>query len=212
MLRHDSAQATSNAQVQSRSYVVNTSATQRNDYFRWPVEELIRCPRQDSGLKIIGRSSSFLFKGKSDNSRTSAKAGRDEPASKQRAQTGRRVRIVAELINARMPAPFGRKHTTRVEGCLCRPERDRQRGDRTSSRSSCSAHRRNPMLRRLTTNLAAYNALQQGTFYFRLSTEKASQGDGILWRGHPLRSGLRTRLCEFIERMATAGGWLAGWS
>jgi len=56
------------------------------------------------------------------------------------------------------------------------------------------------------------NALLQGTFYFRLSTEKVREGGGFYGEAIRLDPRYALRLCEFIERMATAGGWLAGWS
>jgi len=51
--------------------LVNTSGDPANDYFSDGLsEELIAVLAKIPGLKIIGRSSSFLFKGKSDDSRT----------------------------------------------------------------------------------------------------------------------------------------------
>ena len=51
--------------------LVNTSGDAANDYFSDGLsEELIAVLAKIPGLKIIGRSSSFLFKGKSDDSRT----------------------------------------------------------------------------------------------------------------------------------------------
>src|SRR6266699_927202 len=50
--------------------LVNTSGDAANDYFSDGLsEELIAVLAKIPGLKIIGRSSSFLFKGKSDDSR-----------------------------------------------------------------------------------------------------------------------------------------------
>ena len=115
--------------------LVNTSADPGNDYFSDGLsEELIAVLAKIPGLKIIGRSSSFLFKGKSDDSRDNRrKAGRDEPARRQRAQTGRPRADRRRTDQCRgWPHPLVRNIRPRVEGCLRRSERDRHRGDRAA--------------------------------------------------------------------------------
>ena len=82
--------------------LVNTSGDAANDYFSDGLsEELIAVLAKIPGLKIIGRSSSFLFKGKSDASRTiGEKLGVTNLLEGSVRKQGDRVRIVAELINA----------------------------------------------------------------------------------------------------------------
>src|SRR6266481_8265590 len=82
--------------------LVNTSGDPSNDYFSDGLsEELIAVLAKIPGLKIIGRSSSFLFKGKSDDSRTiGEKLGVANLLEGSVRKQGDRVRIVAELINA----------------------------------------------------------------------------------------------------------------
>ncbi|MEY2541291.1 MAG: hypothetical protein QOI22_893, partial [Verrucomicrobiota bacterium] len=82
--------------------LVNTSGDPGNDYFSDGLsEELIAVLAKIPGLKIIGRSSSFLFKGKSDDSRTiGEKLGVTNLLEGSVRKQGERVRIVAELINA----------------------------------------------------------------------------------------------------------------
>src|SRR5256886_16316355 len=101
VLRRDSAQATSNASIAVLP-LVNTSGDAANDYFSDGLsEELIAVLAKIPGLKIIGRSSSFLFKGKSDDSRTiGEKLGVTNLLEGSVRKQGERVRIVAELINA----------------------------------------------------------------------------------------------------------------
>src|SRR4029077_182570 len=82
--------------------LVNTSGDAANDYFSDGLsEELIAVLAKIPGLKIIGRSSSFLFKGKSDDSRAiGEKLGVTNLLEGSVRKQGDRVRIVAELINA----------------------------------------------------------------------------------------------------------------
>jgi len=102
VLRRDSAQATSNAKSIAVLPLINTSGDPENDYFSDGLsEELIAVLAKIPGLKIIGRSSSFLFKGKSDDSRTiGEKLGVANLLEGSVRKQGDRVRIVAELINA----------------------------------------------------------------------------------------------------------------
>jgi TolB-like protein len=113
VLRRDPAQATSSASIAVLP-LVNTSGDAANDYFSDGLsEELIAVLAKIPGLKIIGRSSSFLFKGKSDDSRTiGEKLGVTNLLEGSVRKQGDRVRIVAELINAGMAARSGPKHTT----------------------------------------------------------------------------------------------------
>jgi len=82
--------------------LVNTSGDPGNDYFSDGLsEELIAVLAKIQDLKIIGRSSSFLFKGKSDDSRSIGdKLGVANLLEGSVRKQGDRVRIVAELINA----------------------------------------------------------------------------------------------------------------
>src|SRR6266576_585991 len=80
--------------------LVNTSGDPGNDYFSDGLsEELIAVLAKIPGLKIIGRSSSFLFKGKSDDSRAiGEKLGVTNLLEGSVRKQGDRVRIVADLI------------------------------------------------------------------------------------------------------------------
>ena len=82
--------------------LVNTSGDPANEYFSDGLsEELIAVLTRIPDLKVIGRSSSFLFKGKSDDSKTiGEKLGVAHLIEGSVRKQGERVRIVAELINA----------------------------------------------------------------------------------------------------------------
>jgi serine/threonine-protein kinase len=177
VLRRDSAQATSNAKSIAVLPLVNTSGDAANDYFSDGLsEELIAVLAKIPGLKIIGRSSSFLFKGKSDDSRTiGEKLGVTNLLEGSVRKQGDRVRIVAELINA----ADGRT--------LWSDTYDRELKDVFAVQSEIAVAVTEQLKIKLlgapaksdaapsNDNLAAYNALLQGTFYFRLSTEEGTR-------------------------------------
>ena len=171
-LRRASAEAGDAARSIAVLPLVNTSGDPANEYFSDGLsEELIAVLAKIPGLKIIGRSSSFLFKGKSDTSRTiGEKLGVTNLLEGSVRKQGDRVRIVAELINA------ADGHT------LWSETYDRELKDVFAVQSEiATAVTEQLKIKLLGTpaksdaapsndNLAAYNALQQGTFYFRLST------------------------------------------
>ena len=82
--------------------LVNTSGDPSNEYFSDGLsEELIAVLAKIPDLKVIGRSSSFLFKGKSDDSKAiGEKLGVAHLIEGSVRKQDDRVRIVAELINA----------------------------------------------------------------------------------------------------------------
>ena len=82
--------------------LVNTSGDPSNEYFSDGLsEELIAVLAKIPDLKVIGRSSSFLFKGKSDDGKAiGEKLGVAHLIEGSVRKQGDRVRIVAELINA----------------------------------------------------------------------------------------------------------------
>ncbi len=176
LFRRASAQAANAARSIAVLPLVNTSGDPGNDYFSDGLsEELIAVLAKIPGLKIIGRSSSFLFKGKSDDSRTiGEKLGVTNLLEGSVRKQGDRVRIVAELINA----ADGRE--------LWSETYDRELKDVFAVQSEIATAVTEQLKIKLlgapaksdaapsNDNLAAYNALQQGAFYFRLSTEEGT--------------------------------------
>ena len=157
--------------------LVNTSGDPANEYFSDGLsEELIAVLAKIPGLKIIGRSSSFLFKGKADDSRTIGdKLGVANLLEGSVRKQGDRVRIVAELINATdgrtlWSETYDRElkdvFAVQSEIATAVTEQLKIKLFGTSAKSDAAPSN---------DNLAAYNALQQGTFYFRLSTEEGTR-------------------------------------
>src|SRR6266496_1727001 len=139
-------------------------------------EELIAVLAKIPGLKIIGRSSSFLFKGKSDDSRTiGEKLGVATLLEGSVRKQGDRVRIVAELINAEdglalWSETYDRelKDVFAVQSEIATAVTEQLKIKLLGAPAKSDAAPSND-------NLAAYNALQQGTFYFRLGTEEGTR-------------------------------------
>jgi TolB-like protein/tetratricopeptide (TPR) repeat protein len=157
--------------------LVNTSGDPGNDYFSDGLsEELIAVLAKIPGLKIIGRSSSFLFKGKSDDSRTiGEKLGVTNLLEGSVRKQGDRVRIVAELINATdgrtlWSETYDRelKDVFAVQSEIATAVTEQLKIKLLGAPAKSDAAPSN-------NNLAAYNALQQGTFYFRLGTEEGTR-------------------------------------
>jgi len=194
--------------------LVNTSGDPGNDYFSDGLsEELIAVLAKIPGLKIIGRSSSFLFKGKSDDSRMiGEKLGVTNLLEGSVRKQGDRVRIVAELINA----ADGR--------ALWSETYDRELKDVFAVQSEIATAVTEQLKIKLlgapaksdaapsNNNLAAYNALQQGTFYFRLSTEegtrKATEFYGEAIRLDPRYALAYAQLSAAWRQLAAT--WLVG--
>jgi serine/threonine-protein kinase len=82
--------------------LVNESGDPKDEYFSDGLsEELIAALAQISGLKVIGRSSSFRFKDRKEESKTiGEKLGVSTLLEGTVRKQGDRVRIVAELVNA----------------------------------------------------------------------------------------------------------------
>jgi TolB-like protein len=82
--------------------LVNESGDPRDEYFSDGLsEELIAALAQISGLKVIGRSSSFRFRDRKEEPKTiGQKLGVSTPLEGTVRKQGDRVRIVAELVNA----------------------------------------------------------------------------------------------------------------
>ena len=210
--------APSSSDISSKSIavlpLVNTSGDPGNDYFSDGLsEELIAVLAKIPGLKIIGRSSSFLFKGKSDNSRTiGEKLGVTNLLEGSVRKQGDRVRIVAELISA----ADGR--------ALWSETYDRELKDVFAVQSEIATAVTEQLKIKLlgapaksdaapsNNNLAAYNALQQGTFYFRLSTEegtrKATEFYGEAIRLDPRYALAYAQLSAAWRQLAAT--WLGG--
>jgi TolB-like protein/Flp pilus assembly protein TadD len=157
--------------------LVNTGGDPNNEYFSDGLsEELIAVLAKVPALKIIGRSSSFLFKGTSENSRTiGQKLGVVNLLEGSVRKQGDRVRIVAELISA----ADGRELWTETYDRELKDVFAVQSEIATAVAAQLKIKLLGPPLQSdaapLNENLAGYTALQQGDFYLSRDNEEGDR-------------------------------------
>jgi serine/threonine-protein kinase len=152
--------------------LVNTSGDPSNEYFSDGLsEELIAVLAKIPDLKVIGRSSSFLFKGKSGDSGTiGQKLGVAHLIEGSVRKQGDRVRIVAELITAADGRSIWSETYDRelkdvfavqeeIAKAVAEQMKVRLLGEKT--RSDAVPSNQNPV---------AHNAVLQSDFYFQQQT------------------------------------------
>lgn len=157
--------------------LVNTSGDPSNEYFSDGLsEELIAVLAKIPDLKVIGRSSSFLFKGKSgDSGAIGQKLGVANLIEGSVRKQGERVRIVAELINATDGRSVWSETYDRelkdvfavqeeIAKAVAEQMKVRLLGEKT--RSDAVPSNQNP---------AAHNAILQSDFYFQQQTADSIQ-------------------------------------
>jgi TolB-like protein len=156
--------------------LVNTSGDPNNEYFSDGLsEELIAVLAKIPGLKVIGRNSSFLFKGKSgDSAGIGQKLGVAQLIQGSVLRQGDRVRIIAEMIRASdgealWSETYDRevKDIFAVQSEIAQAVATQLKIKLLGGKPASDSARSNP-------NPAAHDALLQGAFY-------ASQGnaDGL---------------------------------
>ena len=152
--------------------LVNTSGDPNNEYFSDGLsEELIAVLAKIPELKVIGRSSSFFFKGKSDDSAAiGQKLGVANLIEGSVRKQGDRVRIVAELISAAdgrslWSETYDRelKDVFAVQSEIAKAVADQMKVKLLGERPQSDAAPSNQ-------NLAAHNAILQSDFYFQQQT------------------------------------------
>jgi TolB-like protein/Tfp pilus assembly protein PilF len=168
--------ATSNAQKSIAVLpLVNTSGDPSNEYFSDGLsEELIAVLAKIPELKVIGRSSSFFFKGKSsDSAAIGQKLGVANLIEGSVRKQGDRVRIVAELISAAdgrslWSETYDRElkdvFAVQVEIAKSVAEQMKVRLLGEKTRSDAAPSNQNP---------AAHNAVLQSDFYFQQQTAES---------------------------------------
>jgi TolB-like protein/Tfp pilus assembly protein PilF len=157
--------------------LVNTSGDPGNEYFSDGLsEELIAVLAKIPDLRVIGRSSSFFFKGKSsDSAAIGQKLGVANLIEGSVRKQGDRVRIVAELISAAdgrslWTETYDRelKDVFAVQAEIAKSVAEQMKvkllGERQQSDAASS-----------TQNLAAHNAVLQADFYFKQLTAESVQ-------------------------------------
>jgi TolB-like protein/Flp pilus assembly protein TadD len=157
--------------------LVNTSGDPNNEYFSDGLsEELIAVLAKIPDLRVIGRSSSFLFKGKAaDSASIGQKLGVAHLIEGSVRRQGDRVRIVAELINAADGSELWSETYDRelkdvfavqseIAFTVAEQMKVKILGEKTRSDAAPSNE-----------NLAAYNAVLQSDFYFQQLTAESVQ-------------------------------------
>ena len=160
--------------------LVNTSGDPSNEYFSDGLsEELIAVLAKIPDLKVIGRSSSFFFKGKSgDSAAIGQKLGVANLIEGSVRKQGDRVRIVAELISAAdgrslWSETYDRelKDVFAVQAEIAKSVAEQMKVRLLGERQhlGCCPSNQNP---------AAHNAILQSDFYFQQQTAREhSKGD-----------------------------------
>ena len=157
--------------------LVNTSGDPNNEYFSDGLsEELIAVLAKIPELKVIGRSSSFFFKGKSgDSAAIGRKLGVANLIEGSVRKQGNRVRIVAELISAADGRSLWSetydkelKDVFAVQAEIAKSVAEQMKikllGE--TVRSDAAASSKNPV---------AHNAVLQSDFYFQQQTAESIQ-------------------------------------
>jgi len=152
--------------------LVNNSGDPNNEYFSDGLsEELIAVLAKIPDLTVIGRSSSFLFKGQSsDSASIGKKLGVAHLIEGSVRRQGDRVRIVAELIHASngrslWSETYDRelKDVFAVQSEIAQAVADQMKVKLLGEKPRSDAAPSNQ-------NLAAYNAVLQSNFYFQQQT------------------------------------------
>jgi len=155
--------------------LVNTSGDPSNEYFSDGLsEELIAVLAKIPELKVIGRSSSFFFKGSSgDSASIGQKLGVANLIEGSVRKQGGRVRIVAELISAAdgrslWSETYDRelKDVFAVQSEIAKAVAEQMKVKLLGERPQSDAAPSNQ-------NLAAYNAVLQSDFYFQQLTPES---------------------------------------
>lgn len=161
--------------------LVNMSGDPNNEYFSDGLsEELIGVLARIPALKIIGRSSSFLFKGASDDSRTiGKKLGVTNLLEGTVRKEGDHIRIMAELINVAdgrtvWTQTYNRelKDVFAVQSEIATAVTDQLEIKLLGLPPRSDAAPSNQ-------NMAAYNAFQQGNFYMRGNIDDTRKAIGF---------------------------------
>src|ERR1700720_750768 len=152
--------------------LINTSGDPNNEYFSDGLsEKLIAVLAKIPDLKVIGRSSSFFFKGKSgDSAAIGQKLGVANLIEGSVRKQGDRVRIVAELISAAdgrslWTETYDRelKDVFAVQAEIAKSVAKQMKVKLLGERPESDAAPSNQ-------NLGAYNAVLQSDFYFQQQT------------------------------------------
>jgi serine/threonine-protein kinase len=152
--------------------LVNTSGDPSNEYFSDGLsEELIAVLAKIPELKVIGRSSSFFFKGKSgDSSAIGQKLGVANLIEGSVRKQGDRVRIVAELISAADGRSLWSETYDRELKDVFAVQAEIAKSVAEQMKVKLLGEKTRPDAAPSTENPAAHNAVLQSDFYFQQQT------------------------------------------
>ena len=149
--------------------LVNESGDPKDEYFSDGLsEELIAALAQISGLKVIGRSSSFRFKDRKEEPKTiGEKLGVSTLLDGTVRKQGDRVRIVAALVNATDGIQLWTRTFDRELKDIFAVQEEIARAVAESLKVTLLGSRIAVGARSATDNAEAHNAYLQGHFYFQ---------------------------------------------
>jgi TolB-like protein/tetratricopeptide (TPR) repeat protein len=157
--------------------LVNTSGDPSNEYFSDGLsEELIAVLAKIPELKVIGRSSSFFFKGKSsDSASIGQKLGVANLIEGSVRKQGDRVRIVAELISVADGHSLWSETYDRELKDVFAVQTEIAKSVAEQMKVKLLGERQQSDAAAWTENLAAHNAVLQADFYFKQLTPESVQ-------------------------------------
>jgi serine/threonine-protein kinase len=149
--------------------LVNESGDPKDEYFSDGLsEELIAALAQISGLKVIGRSSSFRFKDRKEEPRTiGQKLGVSTLLDGTVRKQGDRVRIVAELVNAADGIQLWTQTFDRELKDIFAVQEEIAKAVAESLKVTLLGSQDRSALRGASGNVEAHNAYLQGHFHFQ---------------------------------------------
>src|SRR5215475_9910501 len=149
--------------------LLNESGSRDDDYFSDGLsEELIAALAQVKGLKVIGRSSSFRFKGHKDDSKSvGEKLGVSTLLEGTVRKNGSRVRIVAELVNAADGSELWSQTFDRELKDIFAVQAEIAKAVATSLELTLLGTEADSAKNVATKSVEAHNAYLQGHFYFQ---------------------------------------------
>jgi serine/threonine-protein kinase len=149
--------------------LLNESGSRDDEYFSDGLsEELIAALAQVKGLRVIGRSSSFRFRGQKEDSRSiGEKLGVSTLLEGTVRKNGGRVRIVAELVNAADGSELWSGTFDRELRDIFAVQAEIARAVATSLELRLLGTENDSTENVATKNVEAHNAFLQGQFYFQ---------------------------------------------
>ena len=192
--------------------LVNSTGDPANEYFSDGMsEEFISSLSRLQDLKVVGRTSSFQFKGTTDPSKTiGEKLGVFYLLEGSVRKSADRVRIAVALIKSRdginvWSETYDRELKdifavqSEIAGAVAKHLKVALLGNNGQTVQLATAATPSNQ------NVEAYNALLQGNFYESRHRRRYPQSDRLLRGGDPARPALRARLCEALARGAESG-------